>query len=391
MQNMTYPLPYGRQWIDDDDITAVIAALKGDWLTQGPLVESFEQKIAEYVGSEYAVAFNSGTSALHGAYYAAGVRTGDEVITSPITFVATANAGVYLGARPVFVDIDKKTWCIDTDKINEAISNRTKVIAPVDFAGYPVDMTSIREIAQDHSCIVVEDAAHALGAIRGDVKVGTEADMTMFSFHPVKHITTGEGGIVTTNNREFAATMKRFRSHGITKDPELLHKNEGQWYYEMQDLGYNYRITDIQCALGLSQLEKLERFVKRRNEIARMYDEAFRGNEKLVNPPKPPQNSRHAYHLYPVCFTGVDRKKIFMDLREIGIFCQVHYIPVHLQPYYRERFGYHDGDFPVAENFYQSEISLPMFPAMSDEDVERVIVGVQEMFEKRVYADLKLV
>ncbi|ABD42780.1 DegT/DnrJ/EryC1/StrS aminotransferase [Methanospirillum hungatei JF-1] len=391
MQNMTYPLPYGRQWIDDDDITAVIAALKGDWLTQGPLVESFEQKIAEYVGSEYAVAFNSGTSALHGAYYAAGVRTGDEVITSPITFVATANAGVYLGARPVFVDIDKKTWCIDTDKINEAISNRTKVIAPVDFAGYPVDMTSIREIAQDHSCIVVEDAAHALGAIRGDVKVGTEADMTMFSFHPVKHITTGEGGIVTTNNREFAAAMKRFRSHGITKDPELLHKNEGQWYYEMQDLGYNYRITDIQCALGLSQLEKLERFVKRRNEIARMYDEAFRGNEKLVNPPKPPQNSRHAYHLYPVCFTGVDRKKIFMDLREIGIFCQVHYIPVHLQPYYRERFGYHDGDFPVAENFYQSEISLPMFPAMSDEDVERVIVGVQEMFEKRVYADLKLV
>ncbi|WP_048068127.1 UDP-4-amino-4,6-dideoxy-N-acetyl-beta-L-altrosamine transaminase [Methanospirillum hungatei] len=388
---MTYPLPYGRQWIDDDDITAVIAALKGDWLTQGPLVESFEQKIAEYVGSEYAVAFNSGTSALHGAYYAAGVRTGDEVITSPITFVATANAGVYLGARPVFVDIDKKTWCIDTDKINEAISNRTKVIAPVDFAGYPVDMTSIREIAQDHSCIVVEDAAHALGAIRGDVKVGTEADMTMFSFHPVKHITTGEGGIVTTNNREFAAAMKRFRSHGITKDPELLHKNEGQWYYEMQDLGYNYRITDIQCALGLSQLEKLERFVKRRNEIARMYDEAFRGNEKLVNPPKPPQNSRHAYHLYPVCFTGVDRKKIFMDLREIGIFCQVHYIPVHLQPYYRERFGYHDGDFPVAENFYQSEISLPMFPAMSDEDVERVIVGVQEMFEKRVYADLKLV
>jgi UDP-4-amino-4,6-dideoxy-N-acetyl-beta-L-altrosamine transaminase len=388
---MTYSLPYGRQWIDDDDIAAVTTALKGEWLTQGPMVEIFEQKIAEYVDAEYAVAFNSGTSALHGAYYAAGVRTGDEVITSPITFVATANAGVFLGACPVFVDIDKKTWCIDTDKINEAISNRTKVIAPVDFAGYPVDMTSIREIAQDHSCIVVEDAAHALGAIRGDVKVGTEADMTMFSFHPVKHITTGEGGIVTTNNREFAAAMKRFRSHGITKDPELLHKNEGQWYYEMQDLGYNYRITDIQCALGLSQLEKLERFVKRRNEIARMYDEAFRGNEKLVNPPKPPQNSRHAYHLYPVCFTGVDRKKIFMDLREIGIFCQVHYIPVHLQPYYRERFGYHDGDFPVAENFYQSEISLPMFPAMSDEDVERVIVGVQEMFEKRVYADLKLV
>ncbi|WP_245920497.1 UDP-4-amino-4,6-dideoxy-N-acetyl-beta-L-altrosamine transaminase [Methanospirillum stamsii] len=379
---MTYPLPYGRQWIDDDDIAAVTAVLKGDWLTQGPMVETFEQKIAEYVGSEYTVAFNSGTSALHGAYYAAGVRTGDEVITSPITFVATANAGVYLGAHPVFVDIDKKTWCIDTDKINEAISSRTRVIAPVDFAGFPVHMTSIREIAQDNSCIVVEDAAHALGAIRGNVKVGTEADMTMFSFHPVKHITTGEGGIVTTDNREFAVAMKRFRSHGIAKDPKLLYKNEGPWYYEMQDLGFNFRITDIQCALGISQLEKLERFVKRRNEIARKYDDAFRENENLVTPPKSPHGYRHAYHLYPVVLSGVDRKKIFMDLREIGIFCQVHYIPVHLQPYYREKYGYHEGDFPVAENFYQSEISLPMFPAMSDEDVNQVIEGVQDSIEK---------
>jgi len=375
---MTYQLPYGRQWIDDDDIAAVINVLRADWLTQGPMVEAFEQKIAEYVGSEYAVAFNSGTSALHGAYFAAGVRIGDEIITSPITFVATANAGMYLGARPVFVDINEKTWCVDIDTISEKISPHTKVIAPVDFAGYPVEIKSILELAQDHSCIVVEDAAHALGAIRDGMKVGTEADMTIFSFHPVKHITTGEGGIVTTNNRDYAETMKRFRSHGITKDPKLLQQHDGPWYYEMQDLGYNYRLTDVQCALGISQLTKLEWFVTRRNEIARMYDDAFHGYENLMTPPKAPQGCRHAYHLYPVCFTGVERKKIFMDLREKGLFCQVHYIPVHLQPYYREKFGYREGDFPVAENFYQSEISLPMFPGMSNADVKRVIVGVQE-------------
>ncbi|NLW77745.1 MAG: UDP-4-amino-4,6-dideoxy-N-acetyl-beta-L-altrosamine transaminase [Methanomicrobiales archaeon] len=381
MQDTTYSIPYGRQWIDDEDIAAVTAVLKGDWLTQGPTVEIFEQKIADYTGSEFAVAFNSGTSALHGAYYAAGVRTGDEIITSPITFVATANAGVYLDARPVFADIDKKTWCIDTDTINEKISRHTRVIAPVDYAGYPVDIMSIREVAQDNSCIVVEDAAHALGAVRNGRMVGNEADMTMFSFHPVKHITTGEGGVVTTNNKKFAEAMKRIRSHGITKDAGLLRKNDGPWYYEMQDVGYNYRITDIQCALGISQLGKLEGFVKRRNEIACMYDDAFRGNKNMVTSPIPAAGSRHAYHLYPVCFTGVDRKKIFISLREKGIFCQVHYIPVHLQPYYQERFGYREGDFPVAERFYRDEISLPMFPSMSDADVNRVIEEVQDIME----------
>lgn len=375
---MNRSIPYGRQWVDDADIAAVVTALKGDWLTQGPTVDSFEQKVTEYVGAEYAVAFNSGTSALHGAYYAAGVRSGDEVITSPLTFVATANAALYLGAHPVFVDIAEKTWCIDSTKIADSVNSRTKVIAPVDYAGYPVDINPIREIARDHDCIVIEDAAHALGAVRNGVKVGSEADMTMFSFHPVKHITTGEGGIITTNRKDFADRMRRFRSHGITKDPLLLHQNEGPWFYEMQELGYNYRITDIQCALGISQMDKLERFVTRRNEIARMYEDAFQSDSSLVTPPRPSEGSRHAYHLYPVSVKRINRKKIFMDLRDQGILCQVHYIPVHLQPYYRDQLGYRKGDYPLAERFYEGEISLPMFPAMEDKDVNRVIQGVRD-------------
>jgi dTDP-4-amino-4,6-dideoxygalactose transaminase len=246
------------------------------------------------------------------------------------------------------------------------------------MAGYPIDLSPISEIAGEHELVVIEDAAHALGAKRNGVFVGSEADMTMFSFHPVKHITTGEGGIITTNREDFAEKLRLFRSHGITKEPQRLIQNDGPWYYEMQELGYNYRITDIQCALGISQMKKIEKFISRRKLIARIYDDAFRENPHIVIPPGTnlPQ-SQHAYHLYPIRVKGIDRKALFIILRECGIFCQVHYIPVHLQPYYRKKFGYREGDYPVAEDYYQTEISLPMFPKMTDDDVNEVITAVQ--------------
>ena len=373
-------IPYGRQWIDEDDISAVAKVLQSDWLTQGPDIEEFEREIAEYVGVKYAVAFSSGTSALHGAMFAAGIGPGDEIITSPITFVATSNSAIYLGARPRFVDIDLKTYCIDTAKIEEAITPNTKVIAPVDLAGYPVNIETIMEIARRHNVVVVEDSAHALGAKRNGKMVGTEADMSLFSFHPVKHITTGEGGAITTDNEEFYKKMKIFVTHGITKDPALLQRNDGPWYYEMQELGFNYRLTDFQCALGLSQLKKIESFLDRRNEIASMYDEAFKDVKGLVIPPKPEQySSRHAYHLYPILLTRTDRKEAYIKLREKGIFAQVHYIPVHLQPYYRNNYGFKKGGYPNAEYYYEHELSIPMYPKMSDEEVNYIIQSIKSL------------
>ena len=373
-------IPYGRQWIDEDDINAVVEVLKGDWITQGPKIDEFEKSIAKYVGAKYAVAFNSGTSALHAALFAAGIGEGDEVITTPITFVATSNAAMYLGAKPVFVDIDMNSYCIDVNKIEDAITEKTKAIIPVDFAGYPVNMSEIKEIADRYKLVVIEDAAHALGAKRYGRMVGQEADMTMFSFHPVKHITTGEGGVIVTNNKEYYEKMRMFRTHGITKDKNFLTKDEGPWYYEMHFLGYNYRITDIQCALGISQLRKIEKFIERRNEIAHVYDEAFKNELFIRVPPKPNyKDSRHAYHIYPLLLDEkIDRKRVFTTLRERGVLCQVHYIPVHLQPYYRKRFGYREGTLENAEEFYKREITIPLFPKMSDEDVNYVIEKVKE-------------
>lgn len=373
-------IPYGRQWIDEDDISAVAKVLQSDWLTQGPDIEEFEKELAEYVGAKYAVAFSSGTSALHGAMFAAGIGPGDEIITSPITFVATSNSAIYLGARPRFVDIDLKTYCIDTAKIEEAITPNTKVIAPVDLAGYPVNIETIMEIARRHNLVVVEDSAHALGAKRNGKMVGTGADMSLFSFHPVKHITTGEGGAITTDNEEFYKKMKIFVTHGITKDPALLQRNDGPWYYEMQELGFNYRLTDFQCALGLSQLRKIDGFLDRRNEIASMYDEAFKDVEGFVIPPKPEQySSRHAYHLYPILLTKIDRKEAYLKLRERGILTQVHYIPIHLQPYYRDNYGFKRGDYPNAEHYYEHELSIPMYPKMTDEEVNYVIESIKSL------------
>ena len=378
--DLELPIPYGRQWIDEDDINAVIETLRGDWITQGPKVEEFEKSLAEYVGVKYAVVFNSGTSALHAAYFAAGVGEGDEVITSPITFVATANAAVMLGARVVFADIDMKTYCLDAEEVEKKITHRTRVVAPVSFAGYPVDLRPFLDLKEKYGFIIVEDAAHALGAIRNGKKVGAEADMTIFSFHPVKHITTGEGGVVVTNSEIFYEKLNLFRTHGITKSEEKLTRYDGPWYYEQHVLGYNYRITDFQCALGISQLRKLERFVERRNEIAKRYNEAFSEIDNLITPPKVAEEGwRHAYHIYPLLLNGLERKSFFFKLRERKILPQVHYIPVHLQPFYQERFGYREGDFPNAEDYYKREVTIPLFPRMSDAQVEYVINTVIEI------------
>ena len=367
-------IPYGRQNIEQDDIDAVVEVLRSAWITQGPWGEEFEKQVAAYCGVSYAVAFNSGTSALHAAIYAARIGPGDEVITSPITFLATANAAIYTGARPVFVDMDINSYCIDPQLIEAAITPRSRAIVPVDYAGYPVDMSVIKEIARKHNLLIIEDAAHALGARRQGRAVGQDADMSILSFHPVKHITTGEGGMVLTNNPELQERLRGFRSHGIVRDASRMMENYGPWYYEMQSLGYNFRLSDIQAALGISQLKKLENFVEERQRIARYYDRAFAGMKQLNIPPQPVAGDRHAYHLYPLLLSsGIDRRKLFSYLREREIGVQVHYIPVHLQPYYRKNYAYGPGDFPVAEDFYRREISLPIFPGLKREEQDYVI------------------
>lgn len=367
-------IPYGRQNIDEDDIAAVVKVLRSPLITQGPAVDEFEAQVADFCGTKYAVAFNSGTSALHAANYAADIHPGDEVITTPLTFVASANAAVYMGARPVFVDIDPDTYCIDTNRIESAITERTRAIIPVDYAGYPVDIAAINAVAGKHALTVIEDAAHALGACRGDLKVGTEADMTMLSFHPVKHITSGEGGMIVCNDKSFDRKLRLFRSHGIEKEKALWEGNDGPWYYEMQELGYNYRITDIQSALGISQLRKLAAFLQERQRIAAIYDQALADIPWITVPPRPMAGNYHAYHLYPILLDpAINRKEFFLYMRMKNIGVQVHYIPLHLQPFYQRNFGFRMGDYPVAEDIYRREISLPIFPGLSEAEQAYVL------------------
>ena len=369
-------IPYGHQWISEEEIRAVTQVLRGDWLTQGPAVEAFEAAVALAAGARHAVAFSSGTAALHGAYFAAGVGPGDEVLTSPLTFVATANAALYLGGEARFADIDPATGCLDPRKVREALSPRTRVIAPVSYAGYPAPMGEFLSLAREVGALVVEDASHALGGTREGRPVGAEADLTVFSFHPVKHVTTGEGGMVTTDRDDLAARLRRFRSHGIEKAPEALEGPcEGPWYYEMQDLGYNYRLTDLQCALGLGQMGRLEGFVARRRELAARYDEAFGSVPGVQLPPRHPG---HAYHLYPLRVEPAWRRALFEGLRRRELGVQVHYIPVPAHPFYRKRYGLAPGAFPQAERFYASEISIPLFPALSDPQQDDVIRRIQE-------------
>jgi UDP-4-amino-4,6-dideoxy-N-acetyl-beta-L-altrosamine transaminase len=380
-------IPYGHQGIDEDDIQAVVETLRSDFLTQGPKVREFEELLAEYCGAKYAVSFSSGTAALHGAYFAVDIGDGDEVITSPITFLATANAALFLGGRPVFVDIEPDTGNIDAELIEPAITSRTKAIVPVHFAGHPAEMERIAGVAKKHNLIVIEDACHALGAkypglVIGDCKY---SDMAVFSFHPVKSITTGEGGAVLTNDKEYHERLVMFRHHGITKDKSaFVNKDEGagQWYYEMQHLGYNYRLTDIQCALGISQLKKLDRFIQKRRQIVNAYNRAFKGNP-FFDLPVEKSGVESAWHLYAIRLKDAYKRlkpKIFKELclRRLGV--QVHYIPVHLQPYYRQ-LGYSRDLCPKAKDFYERQISIPIYQAMSDEDVEYVISSLLDVLK----------
>jgi perosamine synthetase len=368
-------LPYGHQSIDDDDIRAVVEVLRSDWLTTGPKIPEFEEAFAAYVNSKYAISFSSGTAALHAASFAAELGPGDEAITTPMTFCATANCVLYQGATPVLADICQDTLNIDPNEIQGRITKKTKAILPVDYAGHPADLDEILDLAERHGLLVIEDACHSLGAEYKGRPVGSISHMTVFSFHPVKHITTGEGGMVTTDDAKFARELRTFRNHGIDSEARERQAN-GQWSYEMVALGYNYRLTDIGCALGLSQLRKIEANLVRRREIAADYTEAFRNVAGLFTPAVRP-NVNPAWHLYPIRFDltklRADRAEIFYALRAAGLGVNVHYIPVHMHLYYRERFGYRGGEYPLTEEASQRLISLPMFQAMSGHDVERVI------------------
>jgi perosamine synthetase len=374
-------LPYGRQSVDECDIQAVVEVLRSDWLTTGPKVAEFEEAFAARVGAAHAVSFSSGTAALHAAAFAAGLKAGDEAITTPLTFAATANCVLYQNATPVFADVCRDTLNLDPAQIENKITPKTRAIIPVDYAGHAADLTKIIAIAQCHGLIVIEDACHALGAEYEGKRVGSIADMTVFSFHPVKHITTGEGGMVTTGNAQFAETLRRFRNHGISSDARQR-QSAGQWHYEMVLLGFNYRLPDIVCALGIQQLKKLDANLARRREIAAIYTAAFREIPGVI-PPAVRSEANPAWHLYPIRLEiaklTADRAQIFRALRAENIGVNVHYIPVHLHPYYRERFGYRGGEFPGAEDAYSRLISLPMFHAMTDRDVQDVIGAVTKV------------
>ena len=390
-------IPYARQSLDEDDIAAVAEVLRGDWLTQGPSIGAFESAIAARVGAKHGIAVATGTAALHCACYAAGVGPGDEVITAPITFAASGNCALYLGASVKFVDIRPDTYCLDPAKLEAAITPKTKAIIPIDHTGQPADIDEINEIAARHGIVVIEDAAHSLGATYKGRTVGSLAAMSIFSFHPVKHVAMGEGGLIATDDDGLAAALRLFRTHGISNDGAAMRlarqaadKDSGYptdanaddrapWYYEMQELGFNYRITDIQCALGLSQLAKLDGFLARRRKIVARYNAAF-GESELLIPPHQVADRESAWHLYMLRLRleklGKSRRRIFEELRARKIGVHVHYIPLHLQPYYREKFGYIRGDFPQSEAYYDTALTIPLFPAMSDADCGRVIDAV---------------
>ncbi len=380
-------IPYGRQHITDEDIQAVIETLKSDYLTQGPKIQEFEDKFAAYVGSRFAVAVANGTAALHLCAVALDVNQNTNVITTPITFAASANCVRYCGGNIFFADINPETYLLDIKSVKALIESKPKGyfhgIIPVDFAGFPVDLEEYRKLADEHGLWIIEDACHAPGGFFIDSKQskafcgnGIYADMAIFSFHPVKHIATGEGGMITTNNHKLYEKLKLLRTHGITKDQRLMHENHGGWYYEMQELGFNYRLPDMLATLGITQLHQADKGLNRRQEIAERYTKAFLGTS--IYAPKFNNEGKHAYHLYIIQVEN--RLSLYNHLREKNIFAQVHYIPVHLMPYYKQ-FGWKKGDFPVAEAYYEKCLSLPMYPSLTNEEQNYVIESVLEFFK----------
>ena len=372
-------IPYGRQLIDAADRAAVDKVLRSPWLTQGPNVTAFEDALAAACGAKYAVACSNGTAALHLACLAAGLKPGDEAIVPAITFAATANAALYCGAEPVIVDVDPATVTLDPAAFEQAITRRTKAVLPVHFAGLPADMAAISRVARKKKLIVIEDAAHALGAYYRGRAIGAcdRSDMATLSFHPVKHVATGEGGAVLTNRKDLRDLLRLFRSHGITRDPARLEdKSQGGWYYEMQALGYNYRLTDLQAALGTSQLKKLPAFMKRRRRIAALYTDAF-GGDARVKLQSFPADREHAWHLFTIQVPAKARRAVYDHLHKHGILANVHYIPVHRLPFYARR-GWAKKRLPAAEAFYAGALSLPMHAALTDADARRVIAAVRQ-------------
>ncbi len=386
---MTKKIPYGRQDINVDDINAVVEILKSDYLTQGPTIEKFEQAFANYIGCKYAIAVSNGTAALHLAVMALGITEKKKVITSPITFVASANCILYNGGEIDFCDINPQTYTIDINQLQQKLeksSDNTYVgIIPVDLAGYPVNTEELKKLANKYNLWILEDACHAPGGGFYDSENqfiacgnGKYVDAAAFSFHPVKHITTGEGGMITTNNEHLYKQLQILRTHGITKDPLLLKENHGGWYYEMQQLGYNYRLTDIQAALGISQLKRADQGLKRRKQIAFNYYNELNNVGDIILP-FVDNNIKHAYHLFIIQTSK--RKELYEYLRKHNIFAQVHYIPVHLQPYYKQ-FGWKKGDFPVAEKYYEQCLSLPMYPSLTDDEQQYIIETIKKFYKQ---------
>ena len=370
-------IPYGHQWIDENDINEVVKVLKSDWITTGPKIAEFEDALCSYIGTKYAVAVNSGTSALDIAVQTLNLPAGSEVITTPFTFVGTSNAIIYNNLQPVFADIEKGTRNINPDDVRKKITAKTKAIIYVDYAGQPCDIKELKEIAEEYDLFLIEDACHAIGAEYKAIKIGNFADMTVFSFHPVKHITTGEGGAVVTNNEEFYERLKILRNHGIDKSALDRFGPEAGWAYDLKLLGRNYRITDFQAALGISQLKKLDTFIRRRAEIVKMYNEAFEDIPEMETPIVK-QYVKPAWHIYTVLLNGIDRDTFFSKMREKGIGVNVHYIPIYRFSYYQEHLHINPKNFMVAEDIFKKIITLPVFPKMSDKELEDVIKGVKE-------------
>ncbi|MHB8958911.1 MAG: UDP-4-amino-4,6-dideoxy-N-acetyl-beta-L-altrosamine transaminase [Candidatus Limnocylindrales bacterium] len=376
-------LPYGRQSIDDDDIAAVVEALRSALLTTGPTVADFEAALAQATGAPFVATVSSGTAALHAAYRAVGIGPDDEVVVPALTFAATANAALYLGARPVFADVDRETGTLDPESAERVITHRTRAIVAVDYAGHPADYDALRDIASRRGLVLVDDAAHSLGATDRGRRIGELADVATLSFHPVKHITTGEGGAVLSRDPDVHRKAVEFRSHGIVREQVRLRRQEGSWYNEMQDLGFNYRLTDVQSALGISQLRKLPQFLERRRQIAAKYDRELSGLEAFRIPGRR-DGVEPAWHLYVLRIDGdpafrAQRRRVAFDaLRERGLGVQVHYLPVYLHPYYQDM-GYGPGLCPVAEEFYSQAISIPIFPAMTDPEADYVVEAVRDV------------